>query len=181
MKKILFDYLILVSVFISVNVTNVQWIKTNGPSGSSGSVISIAIDSSYIFAVSNGYIYRSTDKGNSWSLVYYTYSGNFSISSLTVNRFYIYAGTNRIDAGFGIYRSSDYGLSWTSNFENNRLSAPYEIYSSAIVNDSVILACSAFGAGSEGMFRSTDYGTTLKLNNNVNRSVLCISAVNADC
>jgi hypothetical protein len=70
MKHLMVFAAVIAFLFCHVTDLNAQWVKTNGPCGGSGSVGSIAIDSLHVFATSNGCIYRSTDKGNSWSLVY---------------------------------------------------------------------------------------------------------------
>ncbi len=148
---------IIIFFVFYVNQVNAQWVKTNGPSGIGGVVNSIALDSSYIFAISNGCIYRSSDKGNSWLLVYSSNKSNFSITSLALNSSYIYAGTLEPAGGYGIFQSSDLGDNWLPNKTEISSTSPTTIYSLG-VHDSVILAGSQFGSGAAGMYRSIDYG-----------------------
>ena len=132
-----------------------QWERTNGPCGGSGSVYSMAVDSLNVFAASNGDIYRSTDKGNSWSLVYSSISTVVYVSSLSITSSYVYAGTyaDGYYSGPGILRSSDRGLNWSADTTDS--SAPFTIFA-VCASDSVVLACSAYGEGAAGMYRSTD-------------------------
>ena len=132
-----------------------QWERTNGPCGGSGSVYSMAVDSLNVFAASKGDIYRSTDEGNSWSLVYSSISTDVSVTSLSITGSYVYAGTysDGYYSGPGILRSSDRGLNWSADTTDS--SAPFTIFAVG-ASDSVVLACSAYGAGAAGMYRSTD-------------------------
>ena len=54
------------------------------------------------YAASKGDVYRSTDKGNSWSLVYSSNSTVVYISSLSINGSNVYAGT------YGNYNAGQY-------------------------------------------------------------------------
>ena len=141
-------------LFCHVYDLKAQWIKTNGPCGSSGVINSIAIDNLNIFVASNRGIYRSTDKGNSWSFVYSMDSSTYSITSLAINSSYVYAGTNLFNS-YGILRSSDNGTSWSPDTADN--SPRIGIYALS-VHESLVLASSAYGQSFPGMFRSTDNG-----------------------
>jgi photosystem II stability/assembly factor-like uncharacterized protein len=158
-------FLIFAVLFALLNCTvielNAQWIRTNGPCGSSGIVNSIAIDSLNIFAVSNGSIFRSTDNGNTWSLVYSSNSTLFSISSIAMNSSFVYAGTNETTGGHGVFRSSDKGISWSPGITGYTPLLPNEILALS-VSGSVVLASSAYDIGAAGMYRSTDNGNNWK-------------------
>jgi len=155
MKHYIVFVIVNIFLFCYADDLNAQWMKTNGPCGSSGSVASIAIIDSNIFATANGCIFRSTDKGNSWSLVYSTNSlitTNSGITSLAINDRYVYAGNTGMSMS-GVLRSSDNGMSWPA------VNGALNIYA-LCVSDSVVLASSAWGQGSAGMFRSVDNGTS---------------------
>jgi photosystem II stability/assembly factor-like uncharacterized protein len=147
---------ILLFIFTSSNIM-AQWIKTNGPSGSSGSVISMAANNNFIFAVSNGSVYRSADKGKSWLRLYSNNKTNTSVTSIALNSSYIYIGTQESKGGYGVYQSSDNGSTWFPNKTEITPTSPAIVYALGVY-DSVILAASQFGGGSIGMFRSTDFG-----------------------
>jgi photosystem II stability/assembly factor-like uncharacterized protein len=141
-------------LFCQVCDLKAQWVKTNGPCGSSGTVYSIAIDSTHIFATGGMGVYLSTDKGNSWSLVYTDSTNSIppganGVVSLLMNGHYIYAGTN----SRGIFRSTNNGSSWSQNNVSTFSSEP--IVAMAI-SGSVMHASAYWGGG--GTYRSTDNG-----------------------
>ena len=132
-----------------------QWVKTNGPCGASGTVLSMAANGVDLFAASLGDLYRSTDKGNTWSRVYSLNSTMYDITSLASSPSHVYASINY--PGSSLLWSSDGGLNWS--MDTLGAPAPYDLFALASL-DSIVLACSAFGSGAAGMFRSTDNGTS---------------------
>jgi photosystem II stability/assembly factor-like uncharacterized protein len=131
-----------------VPITSIEddtsWIRvSNGPSAILKSII---IRGSYIFASTlGGGIYRSTDNGESWSLV------NNGLPSATV-RVMITSGPNIFGAtdGAGVVLSTNNGYSWAQ--VNNGLS--YTTLQTITRCDTNIFAATDYG----GVDISTDYG-----------------------
>jgi photosystem II stability/assembly factor-like uncharacterized protein len=158
MKRFMIFAVVIVFLACHANDLKAQWIKTNGPCGSNGYVVSVAIDSLHIYAIANGRIFRSTDKGDSWLMVYSKNTINYDVGSLAINGSYVYAaGIGDLVPGHGIFRSTDNGSSWLP--DSTDISSPFDIFAIS-VSDSVVFACSAYGMGSAGMFRSTDNGVS---------------------
>jgi Uncharacterized protein related to plant photosystem II stability/assembly factor len=146
-------------IFCYVCDLKAQWVKTNGPRGSSGYIYSIAVDSVNIFAAAGSGVYLSTDKGISWSLVYTDLTNNYSnsVGSLLISDPYVYAGKN----GTGVFRSTDHGVSWTSvntSILSDYTNSGYPTIVALAESDSAILASAYYGGG--GVFRSTDNGAS---------------------
>jgi hypothetical protein len=101
-----------------------------------------------------GGLFASSDGGRTW---YQTSLGNFSVNAIAIDDYdgYIYAGTG-YEAG--IFRSSDYGVTWTAM--DNGLTDPGAIHpnvwSLAIDGRGNIYA----GTASGEVFESTNFGAT---------------------
>jgi len=119
-----------------------------------GSIWSLAINSNgTIFAGTAGCgtgVYRSTDNGDSWTLVN-TGLTSTDVAALAINGSTIFAGTHSImGQGGGMFRSTDNGDTWTE--QNNHLTA-LDVNSVAINFLGHI-----FAGAAGGVFRSTNDG-----------------------
>ncbi len=113
------------------------------------------------FGTGNGFVYKSTDRGDSW--VKRDTGSWCSISALAVSpgdSNTVYAGTSPYEpemGGDGVYRSTDGGLTWQS------AGLPYCIIGCLAVDPSdplVVYAASGCGDGGDMVFKSTDGGDT---------------------
>lgn len=145
-----------------------QW-QSIGPGNIGGRIRSIAVNpslTSTLFAggVSGG-IWKSTNSGGSWAPVN-DFMGNLAISSIVfdpLNSNILYAGTGEgffnADAvrGFGVFKSTDGGVSWNLLSSTNPTSAGADWYyvNRVAVNGSLVLA-----ATRGGVYRSSDSGAT---------------------
>ena len=136
-----FLYMILLTFIIST-FSLAQWERTTGPEGISiGTIVSFG-DTVYAGTATDG-LFASTDDGNTW------YPLNSGIETIDVNTIdtlngYLFAGT-----GYGIYRSSDWGITWQS------LPNAGIIYvASMTVKDEYIFA----GTVTNGVLKSSDNG-----------------------
>lgn len=148
--------LVVLVLIAGVATASAQWIKTNGPYGGGGTVWSLAMNGSALFAgtQANG-VFRSTDGGASWNPVD---SGLVGIDTSIVTAIEaagsrIYISTNSL----GLFVSSDGGSSW-------------EPTDSGITNRHVMSLTVSSGAGgalspdllagtTTGIFFSTDSGS----------------------
>lgn len=170
MKK----YVVLLLIFISISCTK----KDNNPTSNNPineepfwvqttdlgrRVDQIHIDSNdnIIVATAYGYLYRSTDNGNNWTLINEELTNKiFNIYSVVSNsKGYIYISTGQI------YRTTNNGLNWVEVSTNN-IRANYLMVDK---NDN-IYGVSCCGYGGSGIYRSTDNGNTWikPINNNPN-------------
>ena len=93
-------------LFIPCSIS-AQWIRTNGIHG--GYSIT-AIGDTFFTGTEN--IYRSTDNCNTWTETFADSTSIRPFTGFAVNGNTIFAGRG-YDIGTGIYRSTDYGASWT--------------------------------------------------------------------
>lgn len=130
-----------------------SWVKLGLPAASYGS---FAIDpnaTSILYAAHGGTIYKSSDTGVKWSIVYYESKPDRAFTTLTVhptNSSFVYAGTNRGE----ILLSKDFGNTW-------------QLYSSIGIIDPVRTMLFASGnttmfilTQTKGLYKSVDSGTT---------------------
>jgi photosystem II stability/assembly factor-like uncharacterized protein len=107
-----------------------------------------------VFAGTLGsYIFKTTDKGNSWTQFINGLSSNqiITLASNSIN--YLFAGT---DTG-GIYRSNDNGQSWTSI--NNGIGNNNNVFAFAIDSRNTIFAgCNPSGPSGGGVYISANNG-----------------------
>ena len=134
-------YVILcVTLFSTQSVP--QWERTTGPEGISTETIVTIGDTVYAGTATDG-LFASTDDGNTW------FTLNSGIETIDVNTIdtlngYLFAGT-----GYGIYRSSDWGITWQS------LPNAGTIYvASMTIKDEYIFA----GTVTNGVLKSSDNG-----------------------
>ncbi|WP_298369696.1 T9SS type A sorting domain-containing protein [uncultured Lutibacter sp.] len=123
----------------------------------------------HIDAKSQGKVWRSTDKGQSWTSVNSGINSNAEFESILVDpvdETIVYAGTN-----YGFYKSTDGGLTWTlkSNGIDHDMIRSMDIHHNKTTNLVTIYALSnitwkANGTTVEnesgGIFKSTDKGET---------------------
>lgn len=116
MKKLVLYLLLFMSLFFSKSIyTQNYWQQTNGPYG--GKIKSLGVNSkNFLYAVSGKHLYRSTDSGNSWTIIENGLGSDirsgFSIDVLIVNsNDRIFVGISSATRGF-VYFSTDNGDSW---------------------------------------------------------------------
>ena len=136
-------YLIAISCIVFSSLLNAQWIRTNGPSGS---FYSLAASGMYLFAGNNnGKIFRSTDNGTSWTIVYNGVLGTRT-DELVISDTNLFAANDA-----SVLRSTNNGATWTSAGLTNN------VYPQALaISDSNLFA----GTFQSGVFRSTNNGTS---------------------
>ena len=157
MKSMMRILVTMVSVVACSNSLLAQWVKTNGPCGSSGSITSIAIDSSRIIAGANSGLYLSSDRGNSWSCMYRDTATAFTPGCVAA---IVSEGTILAAPPWtgGILRSTDGGSTWIRTDAGAVGVNMYRIFNAIAVVDSVVLAESPFHGG--GLYTSTDGGVS---------------------
>ena len=83
-----------------------QWVHTNGPDG--GTVLSLAVSGTNLFAGTEGGVGISTNNGTSWTAV----SAGLTNSSVFV---FAISGTNLFAGTYGgVFLSTNNGASWTA-------------------------------------------------------------------
>ncbi len=133
-----------VSQVVTISVQPV-WAQTAGPVG--GDVRALTELDGVLFAGTNGNgVFRSTDRGTTWSPVNNNLT-NPAILSLTATGSFVFAGTG----GSGVFRSSDYGMSWTR--VNDGLTGLF--VSSLVSSGSTI-----FAGTNAGVFRAGENGSS---------------------
>ena len=136
----------LALIFASAHsYAQVEWQSTNGPEGGTIDAVFVG-DNGDIFAGNNpGSIFKSTDNGDSWSLLYGDF-GFVRINEIAANSTGdLFACTNR-----GLFRSSDNGASWLV-LENGLLNN--HVFSILIPSSNSI-----FVGTLDGIFLSMDNG-----------------------
>ncbi|HQT92523.1 MAG TPA: hypothetical protein PL001_10915, partial [Candidatus Kryptobacter bacterium] len=101
---------VAVMTFLCMGEMKAQWVRTDGPSGAGGTVYSVAVKDSEIFAGTDAGIFESTDGGTSWTSVNSGLPRWQSIKSLAVKKGLLFAGT----ANEGVWVSSNGGVRWTN-------------------------------------------------------------------
>ncbi|TXE13909.1 T9SS type A sorting domain-containing protein [Seonamhaeicola algicola] len=125
----------------------------------------------YLDANANGKLWKSTDKGQTWTLSNTGINANAEFETILVdplNNSIVYAGTN-----YGFYKSTDGGASWSlkSNGINHDMIRSMDLHHNKTTNQVTIYALSnitwketAAGNSVEndkgGVFKSTDRGET---------------------
>lgn len=133
-----------------------DWSPTAGP-GSVGINFLYERDGTvYAGSMTDG-VFRSTNNGATWSAANTGLSGT-SITSLTANASFLFAGAQLDDFGHGgVYRSSDQGTSWTP--VNNGIQGQSIL--SVLASGSFVLA----GDAINGAYKSTNNGQSWFLSN----------------
>ncbi len=129
---------------LGVNSLPAQWVQTNGPYG--GTVHSLSVSGSNLFAGTYGGVFLSTDNGASWTQANAGLT-NTSVYALAVNGSNLFAGTYG-----GVFLSTDNGASWTQ--VNTGLTNTW--VTSLAVSGSNLFA----GTDGGGVFLSTDNGAS---------------------
>jgi len=99
-------------LLINTNPVFTQWVRTNGPCGRGGEIMTICINDSYIFAGTDRGVYVSNDGGRSWlnrTPQVPSYGAPILCTALAVEGQYLFAtmGVN------GVYVSINNGDTWT--------------------------------------------------------------------
>lgn len=133
-------------LWLSVNLVNAQWTKTNGPEGIT--VTSFFDEDSILLCGTYAQgVYRSYDHGNTWT-VSNTGTENKWIDCFVKDGSYIYAGS----FGEGVFRSSDNGHTWQPANAGIQTQAVYSL----VIAGNFLIAGTVGG----GVFRSPDQGNT---------------------
>ncbi len=136
---------ILLVIFLIVsNILNAQWANMDGPYG--GTVYALTSDGNYIYAGTQRGLFRSSINNINWEQLG---SEMLDIRSIAVSEENIFIGT----LGKGVYRSTDYGTTWTQAI--NGLSLPY---SNTRINDIEISGDDIYVGYREGLFVSKNNG-----------------------
>ena len=146
-------FLTILLCILSVQISNAQWVQTNGPYG--GRVECLAASGTNLFAGTYVGVFLSTNNGTSWTEVN---SGltNTNVRSLAVSGTNLFAGTH----GGGVFLSTNNGASWTA--VNNGLVSPF-VYAFAVSGGNLFAGTLGNGGG---VFLSTNNGTSWTLVNN---------------
>ena len=178
-----FVFIILILSFTSLKAQNIFgfWKKLPGPEG--GPVSAILVRNDTVYCAGSGGLYRSVDQGESWQniglnqLIYvYEMAQNkyfifipgrngayrFNPRTETVARIpfygvYSFAAQDSVvlmGTDWGIYKSTDYGLTWKIIEDESR---GHEINDILLLSSGVAVA-SACGASGSQTLRSTDWG-----------------------
>ncbi len=124
-------------------ISNLQYVRISG--------ILIINDTTVFLGGYSGAFLKSTDAGENWTRVTPSGMGTDSIFSLDRCGSFLFAGTN---PPVSLYRSSDYGESWSAAGEN--------LPANTSVNDMTYLDSVTYAATNNGVLSSTDNGTTWK-------------------
>ncbi|MGA9292680.1 MAG: T9SS type A sorting domain-containing protein [Ignavibacteriaceae bacterium] len=138
---------LFISLFVFINVSWGQWVKTNGPWG--GTVASCFTgnkDKLYAGSESQG-IFLSTDKGMNWKSINSNLPDKSILSVLAIGDT-IFAGTYN-----ALFISTNGGESWNASGEG--IPGNTRIYSLAVF-DTILFA----GTNPGGIYRSSDHGLT---------------------
>ncbi|MFZ1518097.1 MAG: T9SS type A sorting domain-containing protein [Ignavibacteriaceae bacterium] len=162
--------LILLFLFYSTDFyTQNFWEPTNGPFKIGYvSALNIMENGTIYVGIDKGGIYRSTDRGRSFSFVY----GSFPATQFQNEFKFILANKKNYIftslLGSGIYRSTDDGNTWVKKLDG---------YFHRISLDSVDFI---FAGGGSGFFRSTNDGDTWELVNSLPSGYVVTIATNPD-
>ncbi|MDP1676497.1 MAG: DUF6242 domain-containing protein [Bacteroidota bacterium] len=139
---------ICIGIFLSVQLTNAQWVGITGPGPTS--VTAFAKHGSALLAGTNGNgIHSSSDNGITWRTINGAGPANFAPTMIRS----LYSTGTRIIAGSyasGLYFSTDGGSSWTR----------YATVSSGASINGIVKTDTVIFAGGAGMWRSLDKGVT---------------------
>ncbi len=142
---------------VTINVTGgiTGWQQTSGPDG--GSVRNLAVSGNAVLATTDqGFIFRSTDGGVSWTEVLNT--GLFEIIlELTTTGTRVYALTTT-----RIYSSNDNGVTWSST----AATFPSGLVTALAANgNNVFIGLVTEALATRGVYRSTDSGASWAISN----------------
>jgi hypothetical protein len=140
-----------ISLLLSILFTfqsHAQWVQTNCPGG--GTVQSLLVSGTNLFAGTGGGVFLSTDEGATWTAVN---SGlTHAVNAFAISGTNIFAGT-----GGGVFRSTNNGTSWDSVNTGLRFRS---IQSLAVADTDLLAGTSGdpLGDPTGGIFRSTNNG-----------------------
>ncbi len=192
MKRTLFLFTINFLLFAFFNTGFSQTWTQTGPTGAN--IVKFAITTDKLVTVSSngngnnsGGIWLSSDNGSNWEYTTTNLPNKrivYAAGAIGNNIFVSVNATNiagQWQADGGIYRSADYGVTWTLVKTASPL---YTAFSSFYTKGTTIFAGgSGYGSGPGGVFRSTNYGTTWTLSGNglnstMNKQVYCFESIN---
>jgi photosystem II stability/assembly factor-like uncharacterized protein len=97
--------LICIAVLILTSELRAQWVGTSLAYSGTHSLLPVG---KFLFASSNGYLFRSSDNGNTW-----VESDNGISGTADIDRVILFGSDMVLTTGFaGIFRSSDTGKTW---------------------------------------------------------------------
>lgn len=145
MKNLLGVFVLLFSITAVPHSSHAQWVQMSSPAV--GTVNSIAVNDSGLFAATSVGVFRTTDNGAAWTDVL---PNVFGSAILACGHILL-----EVDATNGVYRSTNEGTSWT----NVGLSGKTVGCLSLVPNGSGGLNVFA-GSDGQGLFVSADTGAT---------------------
>jgi len=130
-----------------------SWEQKTRPTTATISSIAVAPNGNIYVGVFNGYLYRSTNGGTSWTSVFYTRTGN-TICDMVIS---LAGAVYFVACSDGFYRPN--GNSWTNSTSGLSYN---DVHSIKIAPNGTLYA----GTNSEGVYRSTNNGATWLSPNN---------------
>src|SRR5512133_2726582 len=139
---------LLLTIVLSglVNISQSQWLSTNGPFGGDVRAIEATADGNIWAGTRNGGVFLSSNDGELWTAMGLIGSDVYAVRANQAND--IFAAV----MGGGVFRSTDAGQTWTA--VNTGLTYPWVI--SLVINAGGDIFAGTFEGG--GIFRSTDNG-----------------------
>ena len=152
MRLLSLFYISCLVLLINTNPLFAQWVKTNGPGGRSGVILTICVKDSLIFLGADKGIYRSKDYGKSWQNVNpkvpFDYSVPIITRALVVKDGYIFASMG----WYGVYVSSNDGESWST--ASNGLPIKISSLSLVVSGTKIIALCNSL------LYQTTNNGSS---------------------
>ena len=106
MKNVFRSLFIACCVFGAANLSDAQWVQTNGPYG--GFVVSLAGSGSNLFAGTNRGVFLSTNNGAKWTAINNGLTDT-DVRQLALSGTNLFAGTNG-----GVFLSTNNGTDWAA-------------------------------------------------------------------
>lgn len=143
------------------------WQDITNPNLTDTQVTAIAIssDGRYQLMATNGsFVYHSTDYGSSWQQIGYFGLSDLRSIAISADGKYIVAVENVSGSSGGVFRSTDYGVTWTKILGNaSSYGVPYLSSTMSADGRYHTLLASSLSVSPSQIYRSVDYGVTWRL------------------